>query len=306
MTESSTSQSPSRSRYEILRRQASAAADLGHLDEALDLCDKSWQEAKALGEPELVDRAFCNRSAVLIALNRGSEVLRDLRELLSSTSNTVNRRFAAYHIARIYEVRKDRKKALLYARISRGELSKLESPEPEWRASSHNLMGNLLIAESRFEEAAMEYENALAVQAEAPELRRAMIWGNLGYSYIALERHFAGFDLLYRSLRVFRRSQAERPLMIAHLDLCFAHLEVSRYRHAWRHGQRSLELAQSLGELDTLKNCLYLLGEAANLLGNHDEARACFDRLQSYFPDVPFLTEFLFAIDVRKMINLRA
>ncbi|MEM7048259.1 MAG: hypothetical protein AAF604_01310 [Acidobacteriota bacterium] len=292
--------------YQNLREEAGTALEAGRLEEALELYEESWQVAQELGERELVDRSFCNRSAVLISLGRGDEVLRSLREILSSSSNTVNRRLAAYNVARIYEIRKDRKKALLYARIARGELVKLESPEPEWRASSHNLMGNLLIAESRFEEAAMEYENALSAQADAPELRRAMIWGNLGYSYISLGRHFAGFDLLFRSLRVFRRTGAERALMVAHLDLCFAHLEVSRYRHAWRHGHRALELAEKLGDLDVLKNSLYLLGEAANLLGLEADARDCFDRLQRYFPDLPFLTEFLFAIDVRKMINLRA
>jgi tetratricopeptide (TPR) repeat protein len=90
------------------------------------------------------------------------------------------------------------------------------------------------------------------------------------------------------------------------LELCYGLLEVGRHRQACRHGERALVLAERLGDSFGIKNSLYLLGEAERLLGRDERARACFDRLQSLFPDTPFLTDMLMAVDLRQMINLRA
>jgi Tfp pilus assembly protein PilF len=89
------------------------------------------------------------------------------------------------------------------------------------------------------------------------------------------------------------------------LDLCFAHLELRRFADAWRHGHRALALGPTAGG-DTEKNALYLLGEVANLAGDDQRAQDYFSRLQRFYPDAPFLTDFLLAIDVRKVINLKA
>ena len=55
--------------------------------------------------------------------------------------------------------------------------------------------------------------------------------------------------------------------MIAHVDLCYAHLELGRLRDAERHGRLGLALAEASGERDWVKNALYLLGEVAVLGG---------------------------------------
>lgn len=56
-----------------------------------------------------------------------------------------------------------------------------------------------------------------------------------------------------------------------------------------------------------MKNVLYLLGEAANLQGDFDLARSYFLRLQrDYYPNADYLPDFLLAIDVRKLVNLKA
>ena len=94
--------------------------------------------------------------------------------------------------------------------------------------------------------------------------------------------------------------------MFAHLDLAFGHLEVGRYPIAQRHAARALGLAERYGNADVLKNALYLSGEAANVNSDIAAAQKHFERLQCYFLNTPFVTDFLLAIDVRKMINLRA
>ena len=71
--------------------------------------------------------------------------------------------------------------------------------------------------------------------------------------------------------------------------------------------EEGLALAEELEDLDARKNALYLLGEAASLEGDIETARHCFGELQQrFYPDKPFVSEFLLSVDVRKVVNLRA
>jgi len=293
-----------RSVFERLRREARQATDGGRLEAALALYDQSLLLARRIGDADLVDLAFCNRCALLISLERADGLLRDLREILSRSANRANRLLAAYNLARIYEHRRDPRKGLLYTRIVLDESQR--APDPYWLAASHNQMANFLVLESRFEEAAEQYGRALAADPQASEQRRATVWRNLGYCHLILGEHGEGFTLIHRALRELRRGELYKERMGGHLDLCYGHLEVGRYGHARRHGLRALDLAERCGDANGLKNALYLLGEAENLRGDEEAARRCFDRLQRLFPDTPFLTDFLLAIDIRQMINLRA
>lgn len=295
-----------RAEFEELRRRSKLAGDDGRLSEALELTGECAALARELGSQDLVDLVFCNRCALLIALGRHEGLARDLRGILSRSTDSLNRLAAAYNLARIYEHRQDTRKGLLYARIARGELARRRGGDPQWELSLHNQIGSFLLMESRFEEAAEEYRRALAADPGASEVALAVPWLNLGYCHLILGDHRRGLELLYRSLRIHRRTEVVRHQILAHLDLCYGLLEIGRHRHARRHGERALELAERIGEAFGLKNALYLLGEAEHQLGRDDRARACFDRLQRLFPDTPFLTDMLMALDVRQLINLRA
>lgn len=290
--------------YEGLRQLGDRAAQEGRLEAALGHLAGALEKAREIGDPDLEDRSLCNLTAVRIELNRADSALTELRGVLVRNSNPETCRLAAYSLARCYEIRKDHKKALFYARIARDHSKVLG--RQDWLSSSHNQIANCLVAESFFDEAIDEYRLALEMVHEGHAGRRAVAEGNLGYCYVVRGNFATGMPLLVRSLRGLRRFGSEREVMVAHLDLCYAHLELGRHRWASLHGEKALGAAQRLGDQDTLKNALYLLGETANLLGDEEEAVAYFTRLKSHFPDTPFLVDFLMAIDVRKMINLRA
>lgn len=292
--------------YRELHRQGREAVAAARWQKALPLFEKAWEWAREHGDRTLVDRAFCNRASVLISLGHGEEVIATLREILMRNADQVNARLAAYNISRIYEHRKEPKKGLFYARIAHVHAQKIEDVERSWIASDHNQMGNFLVADSRFEEAIAEYRKALAADPEATAIRRAFVEQNMGYCYLVLGSHRMGFELLFRSLRTFRHHGVRHQRMHTHLDVCFGYLEIGRYERARQHGLAALELAREFEDADCLKKALYLLGEAENLLGYADNAKGYFDQLQEYFPDTPFVSDFLLAIDVRKMINLRA
>lgn len=295
-----------RQEYERLRNEAKRATDEGRIEEALELYDRGLSLAREIGDQDLIDLAGCNRTAIVIALEGDSGAARDLREILSRSANPLNRLTAAYQLARIYELRQDTKKGLLYTRIARGEHDKRGVADPYWEAGINNQMANFLLLESRFGEAEAHYRQALEDDPAASEIRLAATWLNLGYCRLMQEDLDEALALLYRGLRVLRRSRVDVYQMLGYLDLCYAHLEIGRHRSARRHGQRALRLAEELGNDSGIKNALYLLGEAEHLLGRDDRAREHFDRLQTLYPDSPYLADMLLAVDLRKMINLRA
>lgn len=292
--------------YESLRTRGVAAGRGGRFEEALPLLEAAWQWAQEHGDAVLADRAFVNWSAAAISLRRGDEVLAGLRQVLMRNLDPRNCRLAAYNIARIYEHRRDPKKGLFYAKVARGFLAQLGTPEPEWLANDHNQYGNFLVAESRFEEAEHEYLLALAADPGASAVRRAFVEQNLGYCYLMLDRAGDALPLLYRSLRTLRRAGARQQEISARLDLAFGLLEVGRHRRALHHARRALEMITASSHDDLLKNALYLCGEAALHDTGEAAAQEYFSRLQAHFPDSAFVAELLLAVDVRQMINLRA
>lgn len=291
--------------FEALKQQWHQAVEAGRLHEAMEILNGAYARVAELGEPRLLDLVTCDRAAVAIELGQGQKEIPRLREILLRNADAANCFVAAYNVARHYELSRDYKKALFYARIARDRAEVLG--RRDWLRSSLNLMGNTLLAESLVEQATEQYERAMELTPDEPGVARGMVLDNLGYCRVLQGNHEEGYRLLYQSLRLFRRIGLETYQIPPHLDLCFLHLETGRLGLALRHGTRALELAERLGERDSVKNALYLLGEAENLQGNVDAARAHFRRLQQdFFPEASYLPGFLLAVDVRKLVNLHA
>lgn len=291
--------------FEELRDLGETAVEAGHLEEAEVLFEQALAWAREHGEPWQIDLGICNRAAVQIELERGDSELPSLREILMGNANSYNCRLAAYNISRHYELTKQFKKSLFYARIA------LERSEAlgrrDWIASSHNRIGNVLLGESFIEEACQRYEKALALMPEDRGVWRARILDNVGYCRILQRRYTEGYRLLYESLRVLRRFRSERYLVSTLLDLSFAHIETAHYENARRRAEAALRLADQTDQPDSVKNALYLLGEAAHLSGDMEAAEDYFTRLQQdFFPGALYLPSFLMTVDIRKMINLHA
>lgn len=300
---------PLTSEFERLQSQGQSAFEQGRIEEAIALLTSALEWAEERADQRRCDLAFCNLCSATVGLDSleplPAEAMNRLREILLRNEDLTNCRLAAYVLARVYELKKESRKGLFYARIGleRSQLLKRR----DWMASSHNQIGNLLMAQSHFEQAAAEYGQALELQPAGAEERRLLILVNLAYSLLAREYLQRGFELLHLCLRYSRRLGFIRAEMFTRIDLCYAHLEAGRYRDAIRHGKRGLQLAEELGEADSVKNALYLLGQAAHLTGDADTARRTFCRLQDeFYPGSTGIASFLMAIDVRKMINLRA
>jgi tetratricopeptide (TPR) repeat protein len=302
--------------FRELTRSARVEAEAGRLPAALSLLDEAVELATAAGAQDLVDLAATYRAAILIERREGEAEVPRLRAILVRNAEPRGCQFAAYNIARHYELNKNFKKAVFYARIALER--SLQVGEAEWTAKCHTLLGNSLLADSHVEAAIVEYEAALALLPDSPEplnpaslddqaAARATIRANLGYCRALQGRLAESLALLYPAARLLRRAGVELHEMSARLDLAFALLQLERCREATRHARRAFAVAQSADDRDGARNALYLLAEAANLAGDLAEAKRCFSRLQQmFYPQQPHLADFLLAVDVRRIINLHA
>lgn len=288
-----------------LRAASVEAVEAGDFRRALDLFDEILVLERCRGDADAVDRTVCERAAIVVELGEAQTEVPALRDILVRSGDDLNCCRAAYTLARVHELEKGFRKALFYGQIARDRADRTSNTS--WQARCHNLLGNLLLAESRMKEAVEEYEHALALMPSGEEVWAAHVWDNLGYCRVLQRRTGEGFELLIRALRTFRRYGARPYQLESHLDLSFAYLEIDRPRAALRHGETALRLASELEDAEARKNALYLCGQAAILCGDRDLARFRFAELQSgFYQDLPGVDDFLLEVDVRSLVNLKA
>lgn len=292
------------SSYYRLRDRVVHEAEAGHLEEALRLCDTALQVAELVADQELIDQAYCNRSDIARALGHPMDFGR-LREILARSSSRVSF-WASYQVACGFEKKKEYKKALFYARIAHGRAAAFKNNE--YLIHSHNEMGNCLLAESHFEDAIVEYEKALALIDDSPSVFHMVLFINLAYAKIILREFTEGFRLLFKALKLCRIIRKENLYESwTHLALAYGFLEIGRFRYAWKHGRRGLDLAEFLDDREATKMALYLMGEIEKAGGDWSASYKYYERMQREFhPEMSDLAKTLMLVDTRQLVNLRA
>ena len=300
--------------FETLRDRARALVAKGAYREAATVYQRAVEVAAAAGESDLADEALCGWGAAETELGNGAEAMPELRRILLGSPVDHNCCLAAYTLARAHELEGQIKKALFYARLFRDRAEYVE--RSGLKGLAQNLLGNLLVTEGRETEAAACYRRALRLSESSSPTWKASAEGNLGYCLVVQAagtrvprraRFREGLKLMYRSLRTFRRERAEWNIALSHLDLCYAHLELGRTACAKRHATTTLDLAKRLDDFDMVKNCLFLLGQAAVLEGDTEAARESFGDLERrFYPERAGLADVLMSVDFRQVVNLRA
>lgn len=296
-----------RSRSERLRSEAAVFLEKGEFSASLALYDEALETARLTEDPSFVDWVFSCRAAAAAEKGAAEADLVELKRILLRGRDGQTAFRAAYNAARIYELRRDFRKAAFYARLARQHAA--EIGDPLLIAGAESAHGTLLSVDSRFEEAAECYRRALEVSAppaRVSALSRALWQDNLGYCLIALDRTSEGLPLVHDSLETIERAGATAHTVFPLMDLCFGYLKGDRYEEARYFGEACLERAPLSGDDSVERNVLYLLGEACHLGGDEESARDYFDRLASLYPDFRNLRAYLEVFDFRNVINLRS
>ena len=293
------------SRTASIIEESRRLAARGDLDAAIDFLERTIHDAKGVGDRDLADMAICTRGGLLIATNRAEAAVAELRQILLRTSSKANGFRAAIHISHYHDQHAQSERSLFYARLALDHA--VSTDHGEFISSAHNRIGNLLLLDSRFADAAASYEHAIDLRPSEPSLETALIHSNLGYCRAVLGDLDAAFSILFKAMRMTRRCGNRIWERYPRLGLSYAYLERDRPDRARSHAATALVLASEADSTIQIKNALYLLGESEKQLGDEAAALEAFFQLQeTFYPDEPGIVDILIATDIRQLVNLMA
>ena len=292
------------SQYEMLRADLCEKVDAGQWHQALRLAQEGYECARLEREDSLEQRAFCNLAIVEIELGQGAPWVPRLRELILAARDPRVRFLAAYNLSRALQLARDFPKATFYARIARHTAPDLQ--DASWSASAHNLLGTLLLELGRTSEAKHEYERGCVLLKDLghhPWL--AVLLQNLGHCKVLTGEIADGARCLEqcRNLLTGRPAPSHSHLHL-HLSISFLHLVEARFWEARDHALKALDCGHQLRCREGLKSALFLLGESSKRVCDLTLASWCFDELQTFYPEMPDVTELLMTVDLSEWVRI--
>lgn len=293
-------------RYRRQARAARLAHRRGDREKALELYRRALDEARRAGNPIYEQRARCDVSGALIDLERYHEAEAGLRELLLRSRDRRAVWQATFNLAIALRRQGATERATRFARRAIEAARRLRIRNA--MARSFNLMGNLHLIESRFDEALDCYREALRLYTSCRGDWRypiSIIRDNIGYCLLLRQRLEEGLAEIDAALSLAREVGHPRVEADCLQDRCYGLLRLGSIPEAEDSGQRALELAERHAYRDLIVNCCYLLGELRHRQGDAAGRDTYFLKLQSLYPHLPFLRDFLCAFDVSGVINLK-
>lgn len=287
--------------YRRLRDLGAAAIDRGDWGEAHHAFEAASSVAAGLPR-HTRDLAHCNLAGIEIHLGvLPSRRVPQLRELVTRGSAEA-RRLAAYHLAHWYQTRMRWKLSRFYLRQSLLLAERLR--RRDWIASSHNLLGNQMVARGRIERAIAEYSLARDF-LEVGSSRQAQAMCNIAYCHYRVGHAEKVIESAETALRIFERRAVRTWLPEVHTLIATAYLETGRLALAQEHGHQVLATATEMDDAKATRNGLFVLGETACRRGDAESARRRFRQLQRrFYPEQQSLPDFLMAVDVWSAIDL--
>lgn len=290
-----------------LRDKARHAVARGELEQALAIYEEACRWAECHGGPNDVDFAAIGRLAILMDLGHGDSAIREFQKILMRSSDATNRHLAAYNVSFYYELQEDFEKSLFYTQVALDHA--LKTGSDFYVARTHSNFGNLLIRQSRFEDALSSLDQALGLFSDEQLYERLAVLTGMGYCHLASGRYTEGFEKLFTVRRTYLRLRMGWGTALGRLRLsfCFGYLEIGKYRQAILHGRAGMEIGERCGDRTLVQKALYLLGEAEKLDGDEMAAFTYYARLQEeFYPDNPYLPDLLLDNDTNTFINLWA
>ncbi len=281
----------------------------GELAAAAASFERAEEAAVAAGDPELRDRAFCNRCAVLVEMGTVGEQVPALQRVLLRTRDPKTRWMAAYYSAVAYDLREQREDAHRFARRALELAPEVDDPSGE--AATANLVGTLALAASRFEEAESAYTRSLELYDTLEDYHRLMaaqVRDNLGYTLMCRDAVAEGIHLCEAAVSCMRELDARHYLHQPLQDLCYGYLLEGSLDSARECGEESLELAMALDDRLVIKNLLFLLGHVAGRAGDPFRARRFLGELACWYPELALsdeMTDVLMNTELLSVVNLR-
>jgi len=294
------------SSYSDLTAEGNVLVRRGDFRKAIDNFERAKLLAEEMQDNALLIKALCNLSTARLAAGEIREAEKGLREILLKTQDPQTIFVTSSNLASALRRQGRLDRALLYAKRALRACDQIDNYT--WKATCHNLIGNIYMNKSYLDDAVAEYRCALALSEKGglgTSYPVDYIKENLGYCLLLKKRYRQGIAIILEALQVALNNDNTRCISECYQDLSFAYMQLKEYGRAREHGEMALQLATEQAYKDILKNCYYLLGEINLMLDDEAKSDYYFDRLQEFYPNLPVLKDFLRTFDVSSIINLK-
>jgi tetratricopeptide (TPR) repeat protein len=294
------------SRYSDLTAEGNTFVCRGDFGRAINNFERAVTLAEDLQDHSLLIKALCNLSTARLASGDIRAAEKGLREILLKSRDPQAIFVTSSNLASALRRQGRLDRALLYAKRALRACEQIDNYS--WKATCHNLIGNIYMNMSYLDDAVAEYHFALSLSEEGglgTSYPVDYIKENLGYCLLLKKRYRQGIAIILEALQVALNNGNTRCVGECYQDLSFAYMQIKEYERAREHGERAFEIATKQDYKDIVKNCCYLLGEINLLIGDEAKSDFYFDRLQEFYPNVPVLKDFLRTFDVSSIINLK-
>lgn len=292
--------------FEALAADGAELTRRGEFPEALAAYRRASDLARSAGDSARTDAAELNAAMVLLQMGEAHAAEDGLREILLRARDPKVAFGAAYNLASSLRKQGRYERAMTYARRAMERAEAFGSAE--FLAPVRNLLGNILLNQSYLDEALEQYRGALALREAQPgdtRFSRAILAENIGYCLLLRKELEAGIVTLEGALALAEEIGDRRCRAECLQDLCYGLLLYGRLDDAALRGEAALLEARRGGFADIEENCHYLLGEVGSRSGDLERRDRHFATLQSSHPEIPFLQDFLCAVDVTGIITLK-
>jgi tetratricopeptide (TPR) repeat protein len=293
-------------RYSDLTAEGTLQLRHGDFKSAADCFEGARRIAEDLDDQQLRFKALCNLSTARLSLGDVRESEAGLREILLESSDPQVVFVASSNLASSLRRQGRLEKALFYAKRALRCSETLDNAS--WKATCHNLMGNIYMNMTYLDDAMTEYRFALSISEKSglgTSYPVDYIKENLGYCTLLKKRYRQGIAIILEALQMALQNENTRCVAECHQDLSFAYMQLKELTRAKEYGEKALALAGDKDYKDILKNCYYLLGEINLLLGDEERSDHYFGKLQELYPHLAALKDFLRTFDVSTIINLK-
>jgi tetratricopeptide (TPR) repeat protein len=292
--------------FEAWTEEGKRATLRGEFASALEAYERARELLPTDADPSRRDAAELNVAMVCLQMGDARRGEDGLREILLRTTDHRIAFNAAYHIASSQRRQGRYDRAMSYATRALDRARAIGALDLV--AAGQNLRGNILLYQNRLDDALEAYTEALRLRtAQDGDTRysRAILLENIGYCRLLRRDYDDGIDLICSAKGLAEDVRDRRCIAECLQDLCYGYLLQGRHRRALEHGERALSEAMDAGYEDIEENCHYLLGELGSKLGDLQRRDDHFQRLQDLHPELPFLREFLCAVDITSIITLK-
>ena len=108
------------------------------------------------------------------------------------------------------------------------------------------------------------------------------LYDNIASIYIDVEDYGEALGAFNESLQLKKQTGNQRDISFAHINIAKAYKYQGKYTESIRHFEKALEIAQTLNQMQIIKNCYGELSEIHGLLGNQEKRDEYFKLYASF------------------------